>query len=249
MRAWVALLAGMFLVPAGFADQRIKSNQYKTSVVELYTSEGCSSCPPADKFLSDLGKAEQADLIIPLAFHVDYWDYIGWKDPYANADYTRRQRVVARINHQSSIYTPEFVVDGAEARGSREITNRVSATYNSFAEADITLKLSDIDAGKVMVSVSIENIKYSGADVPEVYLAVFENGLSSSINAGENQGRRLVHDFVVRYLSPARTTMTGQQHIFDLQLNSNWDHSALGVAAVVRLQKSGRTLQAVKGML
>ncbi len=249
MRAWIVLLAGVFFVPAGFGDQQIKSGQYKAAVVELYTSEGCSSCPPADKFLSGFGKIDQADLIIPLAFHVDYWDHIGWKDPYANADYTQRQRAVARVNHQSTIYTPEFVVDGVEARGSREIADLVSTTYKSLAEADITLKLSDIDAGKMMISVDIENVTYSGDDVPEVYLAVFESGLSSSINAGENQGRTLDHDFVVRYLSPAQTTVTGQQHIFDLQLDSDWDRSALGVTAIVRLQKSGRTLQAVKGML
>jgi len=93
-----AVLAGSVLSSIGFADQQIKSGETKASVVELYTSEGCSSCPPADKFLSRLGKTEESDMIIPLAFHVDYWDYIGWKDPYANANYTQRQRVVARIN-------------------------------------------------------------------------------------------------------------------------------------------------------
>ncbi len=243
------MLVWVLSVAVSYADQQIKSGQYKASVVELYTSEGCSSCPPADKFLSNLGKTEQADLIIPLAFHVDYWDDIGWKDPYAKADYTQRQRIVARVNHQSSIYTPEFVVDGKEARGTRQIVDHVNTTFKSLAEADIALNLSDIDAGKVVARVNLEKIIYTGDDVPEVYLAVFENGLSSSINAGENRGRTLAHDFVVRYVSPAQTAMTGQQHIFDLQLDPDWNHSALGVTAVVRLQKSGRTLQAVKGRL
>jgi hypothetical protein len=242
-------MAGVFMAPASFAEQQIKSGPYKASVVELYTSEGCSSCPPADKFLSQLGKTEEADQIIPLAFHVDYWDYIGWKDPYAKADYTQRQRVVARGNSQSSIYTPEFVVDGAEARGSRNITDQVTSSYKTLAEADITLKLSDISAGVVKAEVNVEKLKYEGKDTPQVYLAVFENGLSSRINAGENRGRTLKHDYVVRYLSPVQITMSGKQHQFDLKLGSDWDVSKLGVTAVVKLQNSGRTLQAVKGML
>ncbi len=242
-------LLGVVLSPASFAEQQVKSGEFKAAVVELYTSEGCSSCPPADKFLGRLGKTEESEMIITLAFHVDYWDYIGWKDPYASADYTQRQRIVARANSQSSIYTPEFVVDGAEARGSRKITAKVSAGYANQAEADITLKLSDVDAGKVSAEVSIDNISYAGDDTPEVYLAIFENGLSSSIDAGENRGKRLKHDYVVRHISPSEMTESGQQHRFDLKLDPGWKASELGVAVVVKLQNSGRTLQAVKLML
>jgi len=242
-------LVALAFTPATFAEQQVKSGEYKASVVELYTSEGCSSCPPADSFLSRLGKTEESEMIIPLAFHVDYWDYIGWKDPYASSDYTQRQRVVARVNSQSSIYTPEFVVDGAEARGSQKITERVTAAYHSQAEADITLKLADVDAGKLSARVSIDNVSYAGDDTPEVYLAVFENGLSSSINAGENRGKRLQHDYVVRHLSAPQVTMSGQQHSFDLQVDPAWDLSELGVTVIVKLQNSGRTLQAVKAML
>jgi hypothetical protein len=242
-------LVGLMYAPAGFADQQAKSGELKSSVVELYTSEGCSSCPPADKFLSRLGKTEESEMIIPLAFHVDYWDYIGWKDPYASADYTQRQRVVASANKQSSIYTPEFVVDGAEARGSRTITDKVSTGYSSQAEADITLNLSDVDSGKLTATVNIENVSYAGSDTPQVYLAVFENGLISSINAGENRGKKLKHDYVVRHLSSPQITMSGQQHSFDLKLDSDWKLGELGVAVVVKLQNSGRTLQALKMML
>ncbi len=252
MKSWISyagLAVGVLFSSAGFADQQVKSGEFKASVVELYTSEGCSSCPPADKFLSRLGKTEESELIIPLAFHVDYWDYIGWKDPYANADYTQRQRVVARVNRQSSIYTPEFVVDGSEARGSRNITDKVSTAYRSQAEADITLKLSEPDAGKLIASVNIDNLSYQGDDKPEVYMAVFENKLSSNINAGENRGKSLKHDYVVRHLSPPQVTMSGQRHRFDLQLDPTWKESELGVAVVVKLQDSGRTLQAVKLML
>ncbi len=252
MKSWISytgLALGILFSSAGFADQQVKSSEFKASVVELYTSEGCSSCPPADEFLSRLGKTQESDLIIPLAFHVDYWDYIGWKDPYASADYTQRQRMVARVNQQSSIYTPEFVVDGAEARGSRKITDKVSAAYRSQAEAYITLNVSEPDAGKLTASVGIDDLSYEGDDKPEVYIAVFENKLSSNINAGENRGKLLKHDYVVRHLSLPQTTMSGQLHSFDLPLDSTWKVSELGVAVVVKLQNSGRTLQAVKLML
>ena len=242
-------LVGLIASPAGFADQQVKSDELKSSVVELYTSEGCSSCPPADKFLGRLGKTQESDRIIPLAFHVDYWDYIGWKDPYASAAHTQRQRVVARVNKQSSIYTPEFVVDGAEARGSRTITDKVSMAYRSQAEAAITLNLSDVDAGKLTATVNVDDVSYAGNDTPQVYLTIFENGLSSRIDAGENRGKNLKHDYVVRHLSPPQTTMSGQQHSFELQLNPDWKLVKLGVAVVVKLQNSGRTLQAVKTML
>ena len=248
----MALYAGMvamLLSLAGQAEQQIESGEYKASVVELYTSEGCSSCPPADNFLSQLGNTQESELIIPLAFHVDYWDYIGWKDPYARNDYTRRQRVIARVNNQASIYTPEFVVDGAEARGSRTITDKVSAGYRSRAEADIRLKVSAIDAGKLTARVSIDTVSYAGEDTPEVYLAVFENSLSSRIEAGENRGKQLAHDFVVRHLSAPQATGSGQQHDFALQLDSSWNVAKLGVTVVVKLRNSGRTLQAVKLML
>ena len=242
-------LSTVLMGTTGWAEQQIKSGEYKSSVVELYTSEGCSSCPPADDFLSRLGHTEEADRIIPLAFHVDYWDYIGWQDPYADAKYTKRQRRIGRINKQASIYTPEFVVDGKEARGSRKITKQVKAAHRMLAEADITLNLLDVALDKLDARVSIDNILYQGNDTPEVYLAVFENDLSSNIDAGENKGRTLEHDFVVRYLSAPQSTQAGQQHQFSLDIDPTWDRDSLGVTVVVKLQDSGRTLQALKSML
>ena len=140
-------------------------------------------------------------------------------------------------------------MDGAEARGSQSITDKVSTAYGSQAEAAITLNLSDVDAGKLTATVNIDDVSYAGNDTPQVYLTIFENGLSSSIDAGENRGKNLKHDYVVRHLSPPQTTMSGQQHSFELQLNSDWKLVKLGVAVVVKLQNSGRTLQAVKMML
>ena len=243
------LLTGLLFGLAVEAGQMIKSGENRISVVELYTSEGCSSCPPADSFLSRLGQSQQGAEILPLAIHVDYWDYIGWKDPYARAEYTERQRRVAIANRQSSIYTPEFVVDGREARGSRNIVDQVNATRNSPAEADMTLSYSVEEEGVLNVSLSVDGIHYQGPETPELYLAIYENGLSNEIDAGENRGRTLSHDHVVRYLSSARLAIPGQAQDFELPIDPQWQRSSLGIAAVVRLRESGRTLQAVKGGL
>lgn len=248
-RLVISVLSLMMVSSASLADQQFTSGENKSSVVELYTSEGCSSCPPADEFLSRLGKTKESARIIPLAFHVDYWDYIGWEDPYGKAKFTQRQRVVAKRNKQSTIYTPEFVVDGLEARGSGKVTDKVKSAQQLPSEADIHLNLSSVIQGEVTADVAISNLSYQGSDTPEVYLAVFENNLASSINAGENRGRRLEHDYVVRYLSAAQSTTEGGQHQFVLKLDPKWKTDALGVAVVVKLRQSGATLQALKAVL
>lgn len=241
---------GLLLLSANLmAAQEIKSGELKLSVVELYTSEGCSSCPPADEFLSKLGNTQEAAQIVPLAFHVDYWDYIGWEDPYAQAAFTARQRTVARRNQQSSIYTPEFVVDGAEARGSRNITDKLKVGYNSLAEADISLTISDIEAGQLRARARIDALRYQGGEQAQVVFVVYENGLSSRIEAGENRGRTLTHNYVVRYLAEAEQTGAGKQHTLSVPLDPDWDVANLGLSVVVKLRESGRTLQAVKAAL
>jgi len=245
----LVFLFSMGVNGSGFAAQEVRSGALKSSVVELYTSEGCSSCPPADDFLSRLGKTEESAQIVPMAFHVDYWDYIGWKDPYADAKFTGRQRKVAKRNNQASMYTPEFVVDGVEARGSRQIGDRVLETQRSPAEADLTLNISDIKDGKLTAIVTTDRLGYQGDEQPMLYLALLENSLSSRIKAGENRGKTLDHDYVVRYLSVPQTTTEGQQHQFDLELDPQWSRESLGVSVVVRLRDSGATLQAIKASM
>jgi len=163
--------------------------------------------------------------------------------------YTQRQRAVAQANHQSTIYTPEFVVDGVEVHGSHKITSRVEQTHASLAEADLTLTLSDVQDGRLEARVLVEALSYAGDDIPQVYLVVYESGLSSQISAGENTGRTLKHDYVVRFLSSPQDTTAGQEHPFEVRLDPGWNPSGLGVSAIIKLKNSGRTLQAVKGVL
>ena len=167
-------------------------------VVELFTSEGCSSCPPADralKFLAETQPVPNAE-IIPLAFHVDYWDYLGWKDKFSSAAFSRRQELyVSRFGLDSS-YTPEMVVDGR----SEFIGNDTGKASKKIAEA------ADETKGTVALGVNGDVINVSVSGLTEhhpatVFLAITEDDITSVVKAGENGGQTFNHSSVVRSLT------------------------------------------------
>ena len=142
------ILASLLSLPA-FAVEPIavNSNERQTAVLELYTSEGCSSCPRADRWLSQLVTTPQPDLdVLALAFHVDYWDYLGWKDRFSSADYTSRPRMLGANNQQRTIYTPEFFVNGMEARGSNNILDKIQESNQQTAPLSLQLTVSRDDS-------------------------------------------------------------------------------------------------------
>jgi hypothetical protein len=168
-------------------------------VVELFTSEGCSSCPPADralKFLSEQQPVPNAE-IIPLAFHVDYWDYLGWKDKFSSAAFSKRQELYASRFGLDSSYTPEMVVDGrSEFVGSD--TGKASAKITEAA---------NVRKGKVVLSLNGDAIDVTVSELPEhdpatVFLAVTESNITSDVKGGENGGQTFNHSSVVRNLTP-----------------------------------------------
>ncbi len=152
----ISLLISVFLVTAPTistaAECSAKSGVKSVPLLELYTSEGCSSCPPADKWLSNLKPSP--DKLIPLAFHVDYWDYIGWKDRFSKAEYSDRQRKTAAFGGAGFVYTPQFVFNGRDFRGwdnsrineaieqQQKLTSRANLVLDAVSEQDgsITLK-------------------------------------------------------------------------------------------------------------
>ena len=182
-----------------------------TPVVELYTSEGCSSCPPADRWLSTLkGPAAEGRAVVQ-AFHVGYWDYIGWVDRFAAPAYTNRQRGIAKANHQSGIYTPQLVRNGRDWRDWGG-TNPISNEEPARASIAIKRRASGPDGDRFEAEVT----PTAGADTAwSAYWSVTENGHSSKVKAGENAGENLNHDFVVRqyvpvgdYRGPARLSFS-----------------------------------------
>lgn len=186
-KAWapaVSLCLAFAAVPAAAAERPV--------VVELFTSEGCSSCPPADALLAEL--ARRPDLLA-LSFHVDYWDRLGWKDPFSSRAATARQRDYAALLGSGSVYTPQIVVDGRwQAIGSDhgEVARALAAAGSQPAPVvPVTLALAD---GRVRVGLGAA----AGAAPADVLLVGFDRRHTDRVGGGENEGRTLTHVDVVR---------------------------------------------------
>lgn len=223
----------------------------RVPLLELYTSEGCDSCPPTDRWVSGLpGRGLTAGRVVTLAFHVDYWNTLGWADPFSNAEYSARQRTASQRNKARFVYTPQLILDGRDyRRGSfrDDFADRVSAVNQEPARAKISLKLAAEakDALSVHGKVSVpDTAQRRGA---QAFLALYENNLSNQVTAGENRGKRLQHDFVVRELSgPHATDSQGEialSHRF--KLDPRWKSADLHIAAFVQNERTGEVLQAL----
>jgi len=183
------------LVAVSFAAQANAGEQNLT-VVELYTSEGCSSCPPADNFVGELSKRDD---VLALSLHVDYWDYIGWKDRFADPRYTLRQRQYAKQFQLRYVYTPQVVVDGAfEAVGSDRDKIRSILRKASLVQK-VPVKLSGTANGMVL--------DLAAADVGDVkvYSVFYTRHQETQVKRGENSGRRLGHSNVVNDMTHIAT--------------------------------------------
>ena len=179
-------------IPMSGAAQNadIQGPAARVTLVELFTSEGCSSCPPAEKWLN--GTEARSDLwsrVVPVAFHVDYWDYIVWPDRFAAREHSIRQRTYRKIGRTSGVYTPGFVVGGREWRG-------------WFRDPTLGLP-ADVDVGAISVNVREGRFDASfepAVEAPEsleLHVARLGFDLATKVRAGENHGRTLEHDFVV----------------------------------------------------
>jgi len=231
----------------------VKSPENRVALLELYTSEGCSSCPPADRFLSKLKKTGiSSKRLIPMAFHITYWDYIGWQDRFAKKQYDQRQRDLAHKKRSTRVYTPQFILSGDDYRRYANFSKDVNNIIQQKAVVDLVLSSrviagkegADILSLKLQSDISASNIK----DV-DLYFAVVENNLSSDIDAGENDGELLHHDYVVRQLlgpyvqGGAEVPYETEQKIV---LNSEWKKNNLSIVAFAENSRTGEVLQAVR---
>jgi hypothetical protein len=233
MRAFL-LLCALAIPPAGAAPCSVDSGDARNRLLELYTSEGCSSCPPADRWLS---QPPSGSRVVPLAFHVDYWDRLGWRDPFAQAAFTQRQR--SRNAGRGWIYTPQVMLDGADLRAWHR---GLPAPAAERARVAIALTLAP-SPGQIAVDARLRFVEASDGEEARVYLALTESRLVSSVTAGENAQRTLHHDHVVRSLA-GPFAPRAVRHRF--ALHPDWKTRDLAVAAFV-LDAAGSTLQAVSG--
>jgi hypothetical protein len=211
-------------------------------VVELYTSEGCSSCPSADRWLSRLIEVPKDELdVLALAFHVDYWDYLGWKDRFSSAAYTSRQRELGANNLQQTIYTPEFFVNGMEARGTSNILDKIRQANQQPSPLDLKLSVSR-DKTSLVLELQSPGDRDTIGQIHHRYL-VYENNLSTDVKRGENSGEILKHEQVVRYMSKARRLR--EQNQYRIEIDPGWQAKNIGVAVLVTSPGDRHYLQAL----
>ncbi|MFD1341773.1 DUF1223 domain-containing protein [Litorisediminicola beolgyonensis] len=188
-------IAALFIACLMTSLSAASAQQDHPVVVELFTSQGCSSCPPADALLREIG---QRDDVIALALHVDYWDYIGWRDTFAQPGFTRRQKGYARRSGQQSIYTPQVVVDGAEdAIGHREKDISALIARHKAAPAVIALDLSRHGAELQIAARALRKI-----GPVDIVLVRYQPKAEVAVTRGENAGHKLGYSHIVTEIRP-----------------------------------------------
>jgi hypothetical protein len=194
-------------------------------IVELFTSQGCSSCPPADALIHEIANdPAMRGRVIPLAFHVDYWDSLGWRDPFSSAEWTQRQTRYARTMRLSSAYTPQAVVNGTrEFVGSNRSALSAALEKASNEKPRCEIKLSAHREGHSLIATIHVNVPASD----DLMLAIVEDGVTTKIEHGENAGRTITNDAIARRLIRVTTGQTTAT----IPIDPEW-HNLRGVAFV-----------------
>lgn len=217
-------------------------------LVELFTSEGCSSCPPADALLERFDRSQPisgAELIV-LSEHVDYWDGIGWRDRYSSHEYSKRQSAYAAQFGSGTIYTPQMVVDGHfEFVGSDEPRAREAIKEAAeLPKAPVHLSYGSSEDGSTIVHINAGPLpSATGTQSAGVFLAIADNRDESQVSGGENAGRKLQHVAVLRKLTRVGTVDASAQFSRDININSK-NHGNLRIVVIVQEPLVGRVLGA-----
>lgn len=232
----------ILLANAATASTILQSNAEQVSLLELYTSEGCSSCPPADQWLAELKDHPRLwESLVPVAFHVDYWNYLGWKDEFSRAEYGQRQRRYSKAGAISTVYTPGFVLNGSEWRGFRAGPPVETGAVTGYLSAEI---------GVNDIVVQYRPSKALLGETLVVNISLLGFGLSSDVRSGENNGRELKHEFVV--LDLQKKTMTAENGNYGATtalLEGDIAAARYAIAIWVSTKGDQTPLQAVGGWL
>jgi len=246
------VLGAMSPIAAAEGSQRCEAHSpaHRISLLELYTSEGCNSCPPADRWFSTLPeRGFTPERVIPLAFHVDYWDQLGWPDRMAKAQFSARQRAQAPRNRSGFVYTPQLLLNGADYRmplSDGSLSTRLDELDRVLAGAELALLQRAVDS-KLEVELEVALPRVHESEL-KTYVVITENRLQSEIKAGENRGKHLHHDFVVReFVGPLPAIEDRRMHWkAAMALREEWKRADLSLVAFVQDERSGDILQALK---
>ena len=236
-------LVNLAVQPAIAAECSAKSGAQTVPLLELYTSEGCSSCPPADKWMSSI----KTDKVTPLAFHVDYWDYIGWKDRFSKAEFSDRQRKTAAFGGAGYVYTPQFVMNGRDFKGwdNSRLNESIEATQKFASRTNLSLNAMTEVNGDITLKASAQAVKPADAKDTDVFIALYENKLVSQVKAGENSGRELKHDYVVREFFGAYQISNQNEFSKNFTLKPEWKGRDAGAVIFVQNSQTGEILQSL----
>jgi hypothetical protein len=226
----------------------IKSPQHRIAVLELYTSEGCNSCPPADRWFSSLrAQGVEADAAVLLAFHVDYWNNLGWPDLFSKPAYSARQREAASRVQNGIVYTPQVLFDGIDyrQRDAGRLRAHLAEVNRDAPKAHIRARVQR-SGDDLQVSGEVEAVGAPAGQHLQTWVATYENGLYTQVRSGENAGKRLNHDYVVRdFGGPFVLDRNGQvRFAHRVKLPRGVQANRLGMAIFVEQANTGSVLQA-----
>ena len=243
----LGLLAGSALAHAGTAC-RAESAAAVLPVVELFTSEGCNSCPPADRWLARSFPADGARAAAVLAYHVDYWDGLGWRDRFASPRFTARQNEEVRMAGARVVYTPQVLVQGRDHGFWRD--GGADKAWRAVARESASARIAlEVQPAADALAVRVEATLLRANANAQVLVALTEGGRLSDVRAGENAGVRLEHDHVVRALvaGPAFGARSAAVGTVSLPLPHERGHDP-AVIAFVQDRRTGDVLQAVQAV-
>ncbi len=221
-------------------------------VVELFTSEGCNTCPPADKYLQKLAKEQPIEgvEIIALQQHVDYWNRHGWTDPFSSPQFSNRQRYYSVFFKLSEVFTPQLIVDGTRQLSGKTGSKPIAEAAKD-AKGKIYLTIEKESEGILSVRAKVVNLpKITASDKTVLLLAVTENDLVSKVSAGENKGSTFKHMAVTRYLKNIGEVTGGETMLTaEITLGKDWKRNDLSLVAFVQEIGSRRIIAAAKADL
>lgn len=215
------------------------------AVVELFTSQGCSSCPPADRVLREMiDDAEKTGkAVYGLSFHVDYWNYLGWKDPYSRSEFSDRQRKYNQRLKSRGSYTPQMIVNGtSEFVGSKRGYANQEVSYALEKPAKVAVKISDLEADKAKSQLELTYQIAGACQGCQIHIAAVERNLKDAVKRGENHGRTLQHDNVVRAFDTQDFEVSDRVTL-DLPKGMNFSESS--VIVYVQERDFGRIVGAI----
>ena len=254
--AWTISVAAVSAVALGFSGTAVDFSHNGGDgggrvVLELFTSQGCSSCPPADALLSKIGSSTSS--VIPLAYHVDYWNHLGWADPFSSHEFSERQNAYSRAMDLGGEYTPQAVIEGVSqcvGSDSRSIKRAIDGARSAanIGRVDLRASLAPDEPRRFRIVLSAQWPSASTNTNHEVMVAIFENGLVTKIGGGENGGREITYDYTVRKLLRAFELNSSQdgsvEKQLDVDLDPSWSIDHLGVAAFIQDASSLRVFAA-----